>query len=365
MGTGVGGLLDEDRAWLENQPGMNPWQDGCAMLRQSLDTWLGQYLGAIGLDAPTIACPAAEPGQDSSLIADRPPTDGRYTYSARLWRCWCPHWQQAITQPPGGLVDGRDVARQIQRHEGFLGSRQLGGDPLRDVVLAEAVQQRGPTAMRTFEQEYKDFCIAQGVVVNRRVLEDRDDWWYCLLDHLAGYSRPPGKLAGFSGKCGLKFWLATVARNFAHQYPPLPKDTHEDALDCDCANGQATNVAEEDECLDLLGGFVRTGLADLPADDQAVLYLLHVEQLPGKDAARVLGIDAGTVTRRKQKASTRLQTLMLERAEQLTQRQAYEDCLEVISQRRNWRHFTDIFCETLQQLGSEVLHGHRAREVSR
>lgn len=264
----------------------------------------------------------------------------------RLWQCWRHHWQQACEVSPEGKVDGQEVASRIRAGEGYAGGKRLGGDPLSDVVLAEAVLAREPKATEYLEEQYRPFCIAQGRGIDRRVDEDAYDWWCQLLDRLAGYSRSPGKLASFSGRCGLKFWLGRVARNFAHDAVRPHDDPRESEAERVAPESQS---AEVDDCLGLLGQFVRQGLESLPNDDRLLLCLLLVDELPGKDVAGIFDIVPGNVSRRRAKAEMRLRERLQEAAEERGNPDV-GDCLELVSQHRNWQHFAAVFCDVLRQV---------------
>ena len=69
-----------DREWLERQPGMIPWEEGCAMLRARLDAWLREYSERV--------CDQVVTSQHSDHRA----------YLDRLWRCLGYHWHQAAEQ---------------------------------------------------------------------------------------------------------------------------------------------------------------------------------------------------------------------------------------------------------------------------
>jgi len=322
-------LLDEDRAWLEVQPGLRPWPEGRAMLMQQLTLWAVQYSGELHASPIT-------------------PEDARFAQICRrLWLCWRHHWHQAAEVAPEGKADGLQVAERIRTGEGYTRGKRLGGDPLRDVVLAEAVLQRDSKATECFTQEYESFCISQGRGIDRRIDEDAHDWWCLLLDRLAGYSRTPGKLASFGGRCGLKCWLGRVASNFARDAIGRPQEAVDEADAVDRTSTPA-ETAEVDDCLDLLARFVRHGLDGLSDDDRLLLCLLLLDRLSGKKAAEELQIVPGNVVRRRAKAESRLRERLLGTTPDVNP--GVDDCLELVSQPRNWKHFAEVFCDQLRQV---------------
>ena len=334
----VSDLLEEDRAWLEKQPGMNPWPEGVAMAIRHLQSWSEEYAPQLGV--------ASLVQQPDNLLQ-------------RLWICWRHHWQQAVEMAADGRADGQEVAQRIRTGQGYRRGQQLGGDSLRDVVLAEAVLARDPAATACFEEEYKSFCIKQGRKVNPQVDQDPDDFWCGLLDRLAGYSSPPGKLAQFVGRCGLRNWLGRTANNFACDYPPQLTSSGSEVEDV-IGPTPPDESPETDECLKLLAQFVRQALDDLPSEDRLVLYLVHVDQLPGKEVAKVFGIAAGNVSRRKEKATDRLRVAMEGHATASERQCGYRDCLELLTQHRNWQRFGELLASELTRAGQEA---HQPEEV--
>jgi hypothetical protein len=79
--------------------------------------------------------------------------DERNAYVERLARCWSYHLAKTaeVRSEP---VDEESLASDL--HAGRDGDgRSLGGNPLRDVVLAEAVVRNEKAAVERFEEEYR------------------------------------------------------------------------------------------------------------------------------------------------------------------------------------------------------------------
>ena len=157
-------ILESDKAWLTGHPSMQSWDDGCHRLVELLDSCLRRY---------------------SELVRERPanPTDGdRPVYLARLWQCLGYHWRDAlglpttddpspksgataqfkrnagkataIAQPSAnGHITADQVARQIAAGQGYRGGGRLGGDPLRDIVLAVAMVAKDGRATQVFQDD--------------------------------------------------------------------------------------------------------------------------------------------------------------------------------------------------------------------
>ena len=317
-------LLDAASQWLTSQPGMRPWARG----RQRLLAQVGRWIARYGTAACGRRLHTAEP-----LYA---------ACAARLWRCWEYHWRQAA-ELAGGRVDGFQVAARLEQGLGFCGKGQLGGNPLQDVVLAAAVLQREPVAIERFSERFRDRALALARKTNPRI-SDLEDWWSQLMVHLAGVGCVAGKLAKYGGRCGLWNWLARVVINFSRDRPkPLP--SHSGVLESIPA--PPTSLAEDRDCLELLGGLVRQAIEQLAAEQATLLYLLYVERLSGKEVAAILGVHPGTISRRTEKAIKHFHKALASFELSSLHGQGYRECLETLSHARNLRELADVFLSAL------------------
>lgn len=356
-------LFKADRSWLALQPKMDPWEEGHAMLTEQMTTWLAEYSLPL--------CAAA--------VTARHPDCGSYVQ--RLWGCWSHHWRSAAQAAPAGRIDGWEVAERIRSGRGYDGKGRLGGDPLRDVVLAEAVRRHEDKATRCFEAEYYDYAVRQAGRV-APAFAACPDWWNDWMDLLAGYSRPPGKLASFAGKCGLQNWLGTVVKNFVRGLPPpaggpagLDAEAGTELAPADqdgsyarafppggpTGLGQSGGPDQEvisEECLRLFRELIAEALAGLKAEDRLLLLLLFVQDLQGKEAARILRIDPGNVSRRKERALDGLRDILEQREAGSRERpQKYRDCLQhLLATRADRSSFGRLLFDALQEVSREGAH---------
>jgi len=320
-------VFADDRQWLQTQPGMNPWPQACRRLAECLDRWLGEY-SAVLCAAPV-----------------RPDGAGYRRFVCRLWRCWGHHWRQAAAAPPEGRADGAEVASQIRAGRGYRRGGKLGGDPLRDVVLAVAVQLKDNRATGHFQADYYDFSRGIAGGVHHRFARDPDEWWNDFMDHLAGYTRPPGKLERFFGRCALRNWLPTVLWRFLRRRR-LPEG------DGDLPAGHAAPPAAEadlDGNVQLFSEVVLAAITQLDGPDKLLLRSLFVDQSELKNVALELRVHPGTAGRRRDRAIEHLCELIEQRVAERGQQQVWQECLEHLG--TNPRDFAAALCAILKAAG--------------
>ena len=281
-------MFDKERTWLEDQPDMTPWEEGCHGLAEQLQQWLEAY---------------------SKSICDAVVNDDHEAWSEhveRLWQCLAYHWQQAAEA--NGGIEAQAVAKQIQSGRGYQRGGRLGGDPMHAVVLAVAMTSRDGKAPTVFHQDYYAFSRGLAGKLNPRLADNPDEWWNDMVDHLAGYTKPPGRLTRFFGRCGLQNWLGIVQRNFLKRWIRREwKLTDFAEVEDQEQTHMSTDVgAAANESLQCFVEVVRQALAALSKDDVLLLYYLYVKGLKQKDVATIIRIAPGNVTRRRQNALERL-----------------------------------------------------------
>jgi RNA polymerase sigma factor (sigma-70 family) len=320
--------LATEQSWLTEQPGMNPWPEAAARILARLDGWTDRYTRDIG--------------------APRPPTE---SFARSLWTCWAHHWRTAV-EVTGGPADGWVVATEIESGTGRRGRGQLGGNVIRDIVLAQAMLVHDNTAITRFEADYKEPILRQVVAV-RRFARDDIDWWNELLAELVGASRKdrPGRLTRYNGRSGLIPWVVTVAVRFLSDrrsdraYAGITEET------VTTTSGPAPGLEVlSAECLDLLAGRLRAALAGLDAKQRLVLKMAYIDRMSGQDIAGVFRIHPGNVTRLRQDALRALQTTL---AGRVGDAEAISDCLRDLYAGGQRRDLADALFEVLRTAASE------------
>jgi len=285
-------MFEADKTWLCKQPGMNTWPKGCRGLVMTLSQWIADY---------------SEPLCEESVTR----SDANYgKYLSRLWMCWSHHWNQG-RQRSGGTIDGASVASRIQSGRGYTGGGRLGGDPLRDVVLAVAMVAKEDLAAKQFLKEYAGYCRSVG----SRISTNADDWWDEFIDCLAGYSGGDRKpdLDSFSGRCGLKNWLGRAVNRFVLRHRHAGRSL----------GGRSVNPLEEDAPIATVSGpeepavgreatlLIQKALTQVPPEDRLLILAVFIDKTKKKDIAAQLGVHPGQVTRRIQRALDRLRDVLV------------------------------------------------------
>jgi RNA polymerase sigma factor (sigma-70 family) len=318
--------LAQDQPWLAAQPHMAPWPDGAGRILTQLAAWGTQYATELGFK----------------------PVD---TCSAPLWSCWSHHWRTAI-DTAGLPVDGWAVAAEIQSGRGRRGGGQLGGNVLRDLVLAHAMLQKDDAAIRRFEADYQDTITRQVSRVHHRARDD-DGWWNDLLAELVGVSREgrPGRLARYHGRSGLVIWAVTVAVRLLHDRSGTARRVGE--LEADPPGSGGSNAEPvlgllSADCKKLLVARVRTALEMLSREHRLMLRMAFADGSSGQQIARVIGIHPGNVTRRRQDAVRELQSRLAGTASD-----EVRDCLSVLLTSGQAQDLGEAMMEALQNAARE------------
>jgi RNA polymerase sigma factor (sigma-70 family) len=286
--TDIHDILNDEKAWLESHPSMQPWDEGCRRVVTLLEDCLRRY---------------------SKMVRERAVGAAdvdRSVYLARLWECLGYHWRDALAfSPSDGQISASQVAEWIAAGRGYRRGGQLGGDPLRDMVLAVAMVGKDQRTPRVFEEDYHAFACGLAAKIHRQLAVDPDCWWNDLLDHLAGYSGGAARLDRFSGRCALRNWLGTVVWNFLRRWR--------------LASGESPEIDDipgpsplPNESLDHFAEIVRLAVATLSPRERLMLALVYVDGLKKNEAAAMLGLHPAQVTRSLEKALPRLENAIRE-----------------------------------------------------
>jgi DNA-directed RNA polymerase specialized sigma24 family protein len=232
------------------------------------------------------------------------------------------------------------MARVIGRLEdGDLGGVKVRGNLLRDVVLAQALQLGEAGAAEVFEAEYMPVVrsIARHLG-GERAVDAVENFAAELV--LPREGREP-RIATYRGRTTLGHWLGPVVTNawrtgFRRRKPEEPihpgpggRAVAPELVPAPCCP-PSEPPSELGQCEELLRPiFLAVGrlLAD---EDRLLLQMLVLDGVPQKDLARSLGLNSGTITRRRQRAVEAILIGTRRLAAECPRPRQAEDCLGLI-----------------------------------
>ena len=302
-------MFGNDGEWLEKEPEMAIWDEGCQRLARLLLSRLRQY-------APDVCTKMVEEDEEE-------------TYVRRLWKSLGHHWRTANAVFGIGKVKSVQVAEQIQKGKGYRRGGRLGGNPLRDVVLAVAMVAKDERAIAVFTEDYRGFAVGLAYRIDKRLAKDPDEWWFELVDHLAGYSEPTGRLDKFVGRCALRNWLGTVVWNFLRPRR-LPEGTPSEPPE----PVAPTPVSIDDESLKHFDEIVHSAVSMIHKTDRLLLALVYIDGLTQKEAASIAGISAGQATRRLRAAYHQLNMAIRQKGRDKLSEDAMDSIFQELDENR-------------------------------
>jgi hypothetical protein len=223
-------------------------------------------------------------------------------------------------------------ARIIERLEsGDLGGIKVRANLLRDVVLAQALQLGEGRAAGVFEVEYMPVVRSMARRVGgERAVDAVENFGAELMMPREG--REP-RIATYQGRTALAHWLGPVVANVCRtelrrRKPDVPLVFEPDGRESPMVRLQP--VVELDPCEDLLRPIFLAVGQQLDPEDRLLLQMLMLDGVPQKDLARSLGLNSGTITRRRQRASESILVSTRRLAAQCQQPRQAEDCLGLV-----------------------------------
>lgn len=250
---------------------------------------------------------------------------------------------------------------------------RLGGNPIRDILLVDAMLDNSTAAYMDFLAEYRPLAI----ISFRKIwhVPPDDQWWddfasHLLVQHSDQDRTKPSKLGTYAGLSGLRPWLATALIRRAMRFRktdlfegpalddlPEPDRTGwsahrlEPASDLvvefrDCRNKLVQLVVEalhntESACVGAPGDKPRR--TKLKPAEKLVLWMIHVDRLMQNAIAALIETPEHKVTRRKQAGLRRLRTYIQFRLRQ-EDRFAFgcRDCLDSLGGKLPLEKLLDI-----------------------
>lgn len=289
----------------------------------------------------------------SSEVCERPlnPSaadlnDGFQNYRNCLFDCLRFHAEQS-----GGLesTDINELIRLLREGKSPSDGTAMGGNPLRDCVLAVAMLLKESRAVGVFENDY--FVYLKGVAfrVRSNFGSDPAEWWNEFLDFLAGYTHSNGKLKKYQGKSALKFWLRVVLWNFLRRRP-IPGGATEFPEDPPMASTEPDELALN-ESIGVFTDVVRNALLSMAEKDRLLLSMIYIDNLLKKDIAAVFQVHPGQIGRWQETALGNFRSNLMNCLEKLPRKDLYEEIMGGIV--NNPKEFSEALVAALQRLRTE------------
>lgn len=243
-------------------------------------------------------------------------------YRHRVWSCLEYHWRSFAES---GLIRFTEVVRKIEHGELHYGV--VGNNVLSDVVLAVGLEDGETGAVRLFESDYMPIVRAVARRIGGQSAVD------CVENFAAELVIPrtdrPPRIRTYQGRTPLASWLRSVVANYwISQTRGQTEHTMSAPTQIQVRHDPSAR-AEREDCEELLKPMFTNVASALSAEDRLILQMLILDGVPQHELARALGLNSGTVTRRRQRAVR----LILERIHQLAaesqRQQDVADCLQL------------------------------------
>jgi hypothetical protein len=242
-----------------------------------------------------------------------------------------------------------ELIRCLQEGVSPTNGTALGGDLLRDGMLAVAMLAKEEKAISVFEKDYFDYLKGIAFRVHPIFGNNPDEWWNDFLDFLAGYSHTNGKLKKYQGKCALRFWLRVVLWNFLRRRPLSLAATEmtEDVF----TTKPDDDTLEQNESIALFTGLVRDSLQTLSDRDRLLLSMIYIDNLLKKEVAAVFRVHPGQIGRWESIAIEKFRQDFCRRLENLPNKDLHEEVMGGIA--NNPKTFSEALAEALKQLRTD------------
>jgi RNA polymerase sigma factor (sigma-70 family) len=164
-----------------------------------------------------------------------------------------------------------------------------------DAEVAERFRQGDPDAVRVVYQTYGGlvFGVAFKALGDRVLAEEATQ---------EAFVRAWGAAASFDTTRSLAPWLTTIVRRVAIDL--YRREARRQHVPLDAVTQHASTEVSVDPAIDVWQ--IRAAVAELPPDEQEVMFLQHARELTHVEIAERLGVPLGTVKSRSFRAHRRL-----------------------------------------------------------
>lgn len=261
----------------------------------------------------------------AEFTKSRPASSEQSSYLRRVERCLLHHWER-FSNDAAQLFTAEDVLARLER--GDLGYERPQSNVVREVILAQALEQHEEPAAKHFEDAFMPIIrsVAQRTA-GHRGLDLVENFLADLV--LPRENRPP-RIAGYVGKTSLASWLRVVVTNHCRESgrrsEPVQTVDEWDSV----APALCDPRSDTDGCEGLLQPIFRQAVSGLESEDRLLIKLLILEEVPQQTLAQRMGIHSGNVTRRRQKISQSIWSRVQELGTSSAAPNQVTDCLELI-----------------------------------
>ena len=250
------------------------------------------------------------------------------SYFHRLWACFEFHWRQL---GKAKLISFLKALQCIKSGRLYYG--RVKANVLYDVALAQASGIQGEAkAAEIFEADYMPIVLALSArhLGGPQALSAVDNFAAELILPRAG---SPPRIRTFRGKTPLTNWLRSVVANFwVTQQRSKRLILLAEVPDKASLDGES-QMGSEHNCEDLLKPiFAAQGAQThrFPATCLFFAEMIYLDGVPQKALARSLGVNSGTVTRRRQSATAAILGQLRLLAAARPDRDQVEECLQSV-----------------------------------
>lgn len=243
-----------------------------------------------------------------------------------------------------------DIIHPLQEGRSPIDGSSLGGNPLRDGVLATAMLTKETKAVLVFEEDYFAYLKEIAYRVQVRFGNDPHEWWNEFLDFLAGYTSSNGKLRNFQGKCALRHWLRVVLWNFLRSLLRREPSTITAAELSEDIPMQESSVKkiELQESIEVFRSLVREAVKTLTHRERLLLSMIHIDKVRKKDIAAVFQVHPGQIGRWEEAAIAQFRSELDTRLENLRDKNIHEELMGGLV--NTPKDFAEAFCDILKQV---------------
>lgn len=332
-------MFAADRDWLSGQPGMTPFDKGCRRLVTQMNEWITECM------------PATCEANATSMAPER------LGFLTRVWSCWSWHWKKKVDAGKNIPVDGQRVADTMRGRSPAEPGQNPGVDLVHDVIVVEAVLRGNEAAMLNFQRRFQS--LSDGVVSSFEASFRGDrSWQQDTIGDLVGSPCRPGKLQNFVGKGSLDGYLRKIIlrKLIACKVAIMNQKAAMGivATSLPAAAADPTEAAMQRDCQQLFQRVWQQVLKESSHQQLAAMKLIVVDELKQKDAAQVLRVHKGNISRTIDHVIQRVQDLVYDHTGQFAP--VYRDCGHLLFKagaEESRRQLFELFKEEIRRLNRE------------